>query len=324
MEAASHAVTAAAQLVRELNLAPGGENLFYGVAGRFPLSVKFILSDETSLILFHLRYPANADEVAQLRPEFNGRLAEAVAQKRATLELESGGAWLEVRGADQFLLNGEARSLLDGAVDVLTALGLAEGADRCHRCRISSVDQPTLVEGTVQFICAGCRGRVDAAFVATHGAKLESLPGLLLWAGLGALAASVIWALGWLLVWQAIEWMGSRVVPMLLLLVPLGGLSWAMGETVAWLLTRIRHRGDIVAATITVAALLAAAVLGDMMQCAWLLFRADRPFQMIEIPPVLKAFYGLLGIYGWIYRLGTLVAACAFGVAAVRPKREKI
>jgi len=240
------------------------------------------------------------------------------------MELERTGAWLEIRAEDPVSAVRKAPDLLKLALEALTDLGFAEGADRCHRCHISSVDKPSMDDGTVEFVCDGCKRRAVEEFERTHGATLSSTPRLFLLAGIGALVAAAFWGAGWIAYDELLQVIGSSILPTLVLIVPLGVLSWGMGESVAWLLKRVGNRGPVFAPVLAGGALVAAAAIGDLMLCGWLLFRSDHGLHLAEIPKLpklLPTLYLSLGVYRWVFRIGTLVAAIAFAASALKPKR---
>lgn len=324
MDAAGPASAAGAKLVYDLGLRPAGENLFVGVVSKFPLSLKFILTDGRSLLLAHIRYPGRTDGAVDSPTRFGGDLSAAIDEKSASLELEQTGAWLEVRGEDPVAAVRKASELLKLALEALTDLGLAEGADRCHRCHISSVDKPSMDDGTVEFVCDGCKRRAVEEFERTNGATLSSTPRLFLLAGIGALVAAAFWGAGWIAYDELLQVIGASILPTLLLIIPLGVLSWGMGESVAWMLKHVEKRGPMFAPLLASVALLAAAAIGDLLLCSWLLFRSDHGLHLADIPKLpklLPTLYLSLGVYRWVFRIGTLVAAVAFAASALKPKR---
>src|SRR5437867_398266 len=163
----------------------------------FPVGLKFIESEGSLVLLFHIRHPllVNAQETGSI--QFGEEIVRLMEQKKITIEFEDKLIWLTfVDGAD-YLENGKAKALLDQILSVLQKSGFATQPDVCHYCGRNKVESLTCSAGKVAQICPVCLAERSGSPANRPADATEGAASILI---LGSVAA-IIGAVCWMLVW---------------------------------------------------------------------------------------------------------------------------
>jgi hypothetical protein len=142
------------------------------------------------------------------------------------------------------------------------------------------------------------------------------------WGLLGAFAGGITWVLLWQGYNHVLAWISPSRIFTTLYLMPCVGIGYVASLPVSWLLKRIPRRGFRTAGWAGGMFAIAAAIFGETLYVAYLLYKVVDVINLeasFELLPRILQTYGFLL---WIGKLTAVGSAIAFAYNAARPRKR--
>jgi len=216
------------------------------------------------------------------------------------------------------------REVVRGFLAGLNAAGVPLRGQRCHWCGLRDAPDCRFIEGRATRICDVCveerSGRAKSSRpLSGAGAGVAIIAG-----ALAVIPSAIIAAILQLLYSAAFEWIAGHDekfihVPQIVLFLLLAGYAFAVAAPVAVIISKIRDRGDKLAACVAFLSTLFASVLAEVLVVAWITGNRTEwlSFSFIKAVFVLTWQYADFGVF---IRIFLAVMTSFIASIWVRPK----
>lgn len=176
----------------------------------------------------------------------------------------------------RFIESGDVlRSVVHEFLAGLNAAGIQIRGKRCHWCGQRDAADCTFIEGRATHICDHCREDRSGRAKSSRPLSAAGIGAVLLVGALAAIPGAIIAASLQILYFSLMEWItggndATLHVPRLLLMLFLGGYAIAVAAPIAFIINRVRERGDRFAALVAFVSTLFASVFAEVLVVAWI------------------------------------------------------
>lgn len=264
------------RLIAELGFVVAGQDIALGQPAGIPTTMT-VLGDSPLAVMFRFRVNPQGTQT----PTF-AELLQSVPDDRASFSVEEGYAFLTLFDSSG-LTSSSLGLLVKHIAETLAATDLAAGPG-CLRCGTLDEAELLLIEGRPTRLCAGC---LDEARRERQEAEAE-LNRASVAATIGLPAAGGFVAIGWVILWTAIdmilEWLQVKVIEFnrlseIFFLALVGGVGYGLGWPLG---AALRQSIAIRRAPVMMSLILivAAAIAGEIGYLALHIFRVVGVFDL--------------------------------------------